>query len=888
MNRRLRHYRLFWNDFPIKPEQPIRFFPGGCNRLRVETESPLLDSVVARLEVIAPDGRIQSRSLSLAQGKAETDMGRFCVPAEYEYEAGVVYRCGYRCRITIEDNADKSILAHFAMAAVCSRDPDAEWLLPGAPDRCVYNDGYIPEQPPPGQRRKSTAHWDPFDHSAAAMQPPLQLRLDPAVLVDRNRVTLWYRTRPEPAVAAMQARLRVHNPKGRDILDPVEVAADAEWRSWSPDVSQWPSGKYTLELQPAAMFDGALWEDGPRLEYRRKADDHLCVQISPYAPYGLRRDVSRDEIMIDDWPVPLPEGWQTDTCGMGTALLCNGNPASDPVLIDYGLQGHYAIFALPVNNIMIRAGKNEVMRRIHEPERPEFGELFVTVADLTDQAIELHANDLDRIRSVLEPDADLSEEISSLYAGDGTRPTPFDPTVNGGEVRSGIRHLRLVPVTPRSVSAFRKQTANPPYELRGVDDWWCYFQGADRVDPGQIDAIVRGQRELGIKVLNWAVGRSWVQYPSRLPDAQMFPCTPLNTSQATVKRYHAMAWSKILRSCDCLGYPLEHRNQYNVRIQGWLAMNRHYAPNYSDGYFTSNWAREHQDYCLYNKRGNAIDVSRMEYYFPEVRKERLDILEEVAGYGPDGLVIGCCRQPPMAGYNPTMVAAYKEKTGVDPATIDIDDGQPYLDWIKWRSGFFTELLRELSHRLDLVEKKIGYRVPVVARVPGIGLPWNLAQGMDVSTWIREGLIDELQLDPLECAAGQASHDVRPYLELCRAQGIPVFGGVNTTTGINLGCGRDDYTPATALRRAIGLLQAGVDGIELYEAEIMSRGCERRWLIPLLADPARAQRWLAESNIDAVFPITARNAALGHDNHWFAAHQTLHGAHNMPRGTKQAL
>ncbi len=235
------------------------------------------------------------------------------------------------------------------------------------------------------------------------------------------------------------------------------------------------------------------------------------------------------------------------------------------------------------------------------------------------------------------------------------------------------------------------------------------------------------------------------------------------------------------------------------------------------------------------------------------------------------------------------VAAYKEKTGVDPTAIDIDDGQPYLDWIQWRADFFTELLRELARRLERVEKKIGQKVPVTARVPGNGFLWNLAQGMDVHTWIAEGLIDELQLDPLECAAGRASHDVKPYLALCRAYGIPVFGGVNVTTGVNMGCGRDDYTPVAGLRRAIGLLRADMDGIELYEAEIMSRGCERRWLIPLLADPDRAENWLKESNLDAVFPVNARNAALGHDNHWFAPHQTLHGARaKRPRGTKQPL
>ena len=62
---------------------------------------------------------------------------------------------------------------------------------------------------------------------------------------------------------------------------------------------------------------------------------------------------------------------------------------------------------------------------------------------------------------------------------------------------------------------------------------------------------------------------------------------------------------------------------------------------------------------------------------------------------------------------------------------------------------------------------------------------------------------------------------------------------------------------------------------------------RRWLIPLWGDPDRAARWLAESNLEAVCPVTIRNAALGHDNHWFGG-ETMRGAHGMPRGAKRAL
>ena len=866
--------KLWCNQAPVEPDQAVRIHPGQSNNLNVEWTGPE-NAVVATAEIIAPDGRRRSETTPLSDGRAEFQLGPLCVPAVYEYEAGVVYRRGYRCRVSVENSENGAILARWSLSAVCAGERNAEWLMPGGPARCVYNQGYIPED----------GSWNPFGESAGAMQPPLQLRLDPAVLVDRDRVIARYRTRPEPAVEPMRARLRVWDADGNEVVDPLEVEANDQWQDWQPDVADWPEGTYTMELQPALGGDG--WAEGPRLEYRRRAEDPDRVRVSPYAPFSMRRDTSREEIEITEWPSPLPEGWETDRCGEQTALLSNGNPDAPPVKIDPELRGHYAVFIRPVNAVHVRVGENDVLRRVHEPEREDFGGVFADVADLTGQSIDLYPNDLKRLLEAMDAADDPQSKVLDLYEHDGTRSVPFSRDQTDGEIRSGVRRIRLVPVTEDSVRQFREATTHPPYELRAVDDWWCHFLGPHRTDPEQLETIMRGQREVGIQALNWSVGRSCVQYPSELPDAEMFPCAPIPDETSTRKRHHWIRWKQILSSCDVLGYALAHRKQHDVRLHGWLAMNRHYGAKQLHGLLTSSWAESHPEYYQYRKCLTSEDYTRMEYYFPEVRRERLDILEEVATYGPDGIVLGCCRQPPMMSYNPEMVEAYKDLTGVDPSAIDIEDGRPYLHWIQWRAEFFTDALEELAERLDKVEARTGRRIPVIARIPGVGLRWNLAEGMDVHTWVEEGLIDQLQLDPLECAAGRASHDVRPYVELCRAHGVAVFGGINGATGANRSVGKAEYTPVVGLRRAIGLLGAGVDGIEIYEAELFARCCERRWLIPLWGDPERAERWLADSNLEAVYPVTARNAALGHDNHWFGG-ETMHGAHGMPPGTKRAL
>ena len=77
-----------------------------------------------------------------------------------------------------------------------------------------------------------------------------------------------------------------------------------------------------------------------------------------------------------------------------------------------------------------------------------------------------------------------------------------------------------------------------------------------------------------------------------------------------------------------------------------------------------------------------------------------------------------------------------------------------------------------------------------------------------------------------------------------------------------------FNPLVGIRRAIGLAESGIDGIEIYESENLTLATHHRWLVPLWGQPELAQRWLKDSNLEAVYPISSFHAAGGHDNHWF--------------------
>jgi len=428
-------------------------------------------------------------------------------------------------------------------------------------------------------------------------------------------------------------------------------------------------------------------------------------------------------------------------------------------------------------------------------------------------------------------------------------------------------------VTSDSVERVLREAAHPPVPLAGVADWYDYFMspevghsGGGRLTQDQFDSLLMGHAEVGMREIDWAIGRSWVEYHSKLPQASVFPCAPIESLEPVYRRrYRGPA--VMTRQWDPLEHVLAHQGRFGERIRPWLAMQRHYGEHAYGGIFASKWFCAHPEWRRWRKGATQPSRAEVCYFFPEVRQERVNIFCEVAEKGPDGLVVGSCRQPPMLLYHPEMVAEYQRTTGVDATQIDASRPEEYERWIRWRANFFTETLRALERRLGPIRAKTGKPIPVSVRVPSKGLFYNLAQGLDVETWCREGLVSRIQLDPLEDCDGRGSHDVRPYVELGKRHRVEVFGGVNGNTFWNY--------PAI-LRRALGLLDAGVDGIELYESNNFALLSQPRWLVPLLGNAERIRTFLAESNLEACYPIWSRRAAAGHDNHSFRGQWSVFG------------
>lgn len=395
----------------------------------------------------------------------------------------------------------------------------------------------------------------------------------------------------------------------------------------------------------------------------------------------------------------------------------------------------------------------------------------------------------------------------------------------------------------------------PVWGICEVFGWVTHF---DRKYNGhEVEDCLQAHLNCGVRHISWALGRSAMDYQTRVG-------TPWGYYSKQYLPEHE-TWSQMMKQRCMLRAAVDFANANDMVLYGRLCMNRNYGPT---TVFRSRFAEENRQFHDVSKEGVA-DHSRLCYFFPEVRAERVELLVEAAEKGIHGIQLDFCRQPPMIQYHPKMCEAYRAHAGVDPRQIRSIERDSFLPWAKWRAGLLTEMMRDLKRALDPVRKRLGRRIPVQARVTDLCPEITLINGVDLAVWLEESLIDEIMLDPLEWVLKVDVHNPHLYVDLARPFGVPVYGGVSGSPPKFF-----RQNPIQIARRARELLRAGCAGIGVYQTDILvtderdprGRCFDLRWLLPQLGDAAALDAILSDRTILDRFPITYLDANCGIDNH----------------------
>jgi hypothetical protein len=306
----------------------------------------------------------------------------------------------------------------------------------------------------------------------------------------------------------------------------------------------------------------------------------------------------------------------------------------------------------------------------------------------------------------------------------------------------------------------------------------------------------------GFTKINWRIDGQCADYPSKV-----------NTMRYVSARVHGVytpqskAYGRALKNFNMLRTAVDAGKKYGVEIWGWMRFNYYYTNVQSDFF------KQHPEY--WEEWENGARGGKLCLMFPEVRKHKVDVAVEAAGYGLQGIQLGFLRHPPMFHYHPKLVEGYTQKYGTPPPRVPCKDivaedaikrgslpnaGPDWERWYQYRADFLTQFGREL--RAALRDKGLGH----VKISTWVRPNHALFDGIDVPAWLNEGLCDEIVAD------AQNSVDVQlpitePTEQWKRAaqEKVKVYRGV--------------YEYEWARKHIPRFIREGYDGVCTYESDL---------------------------------------------------------------------
>ena len=281
--------------------------------------------------------------------------------------------------------------------------------------------------------------------------------------------------------------------------------------------------------------------------------------------------------------------------------------------------------------------------------------------------------------------------------------------------------------------------------------------------------------------------------------------------------------------------------KHSMPLWGRLCLNRHYTPGSS---FTSEFADNHPEYYQIKHNGKT-DTTRLSFAFAEVRQERINILLEAQRLGVDALVLDFCRQQPHGGYHPAEVEPFTKKFGQDPRQIKSHIPRDFASWFKYRSNWISIFMRELRQAVKQQEEELKRPCPIIVRVPDSSEWVMIAGGMDIELWYAEDLIDATMLSPFQWCLNDLSRHPEYHVALAHKYGKQCIGGIGSLNLI------EHYPPVPHKQHssfdatpiydsAIRQLNAGVDGMSVYQTDCV---CRMPWLknvLPFVGNPDKCK------------------------------------------------
>lgn len=338
--------------------------------------------------------------------------------------------------------------------------------------------------------------------------------------------------------------------------------------------------------------------------------------------------------------------------------------------------------------------------------------------------------------SLLEPRRDVIQEqfltVANLRSGETVEFAPLYATA------ATVAYIRLVPVTETERLAWEQDLAKTsrrtasatydghswlwPYHPRQAADLSENFEGLQQTDFGQ-----------------WwfgVMGADLVCYPSKIGTigGEGTEDFPTEHHEAFTQSVLALIENGVNPLIVASQAARKQGREFHVfaRPQAWGAS----IP--FEETFNSKFYLAHPEWRCVDREGRRTML--MSYAVPEVRRQVVDILREAVVMGDaDGVGFFFNRGMPLMLWEKPFADQFRAAHGVDIMSVSAEDFRIYELRAKIMTGFF----REVRAMLDELEKGRNGKRYSISAATLTQQRFNERYGLDVGTWVKEGLVDQL-------------------------------------------------------------------------------------------------------------------------------------------------
>lgn len=204
------------------------------------------------------------------------------------------------------------------------------------------------------------------------------------------------------------------------------------------------------------------------------------------------------------------------------------------------------------------------------------------------------------------------------------------------------------------------------------------------------------------------------------------------------RRYTESIRSLLERGVDPLASMIRMSRSIGLELHVSIRMEAFAMEPPYDGVFMSRFYRDHPELRCVDRDGRP--VPRLSYAFPEVREHLYAIIDEIAGYEPDGISFIFPRAQPYVLYEEPFVDQFRRLHGGDPRELRED----HPDVLALRAEIMSGFMRDARVRTRLGHP--GCRGPRKLEISALVLAERRSNelfGLDVLRWARERWVDEL-------------------------------------------------------------------------------------------------------------------------------------------------